>query len=152
MVRLIPQGRLELGKAPRPAEIHLIHAGELVILHEIIIGQNGRVLGPGGDDPDDIGGDGGGVVALEDTDPLVALLHVEPAQVFITPDGVPDSLPQVGLAQVHPFGGKFRIRLHQREKIGRKGGAPPLCFGAGNLVHGDFLDSHIHLSGYHGIV
>ncbi len=153
MVGLIAQGGLELHKAAGAAEIDPVEPRHLVGSHEVVVGLDRRVLRPEGDDPDDIAGDSGGVVALEDADPLVALLDVEPAQVFIAADGVADALvPQMGRAQIHPFIRKFRICVQQGHEIGGKGGTPP-----GSLRTGDGLcrhldHTHVHPARHHGVV
>ncbi len=97
MIRLKAQSRLKLGKAAGAAEIHPVKSGEPVGVHEVIIRPHRRIIGPCGNHPDYIAGDRGRVVAFQHADPLVALLHIKPAQVFKAPDGIPDALvPQMG--------------------------------------------------------
>ena len=152
VVRLKTQGSLELGKAPQLAEADLIQAGEGKGVQKLIVNLDGLVLGIGGNHPGDKGVDGRGAVALEDADPLVALLDVKPAHVFVAADGVPDALPQVGHAQLHPFGGKLCVSCQKGHEVGGKGGGPSGGLGAHNPLGGDADEPHVHPAGGHGVV
>ena len=146
------QGGLELGKASEAAEIDLVDPAEPVKAQKLIVNPHRRVLGVGGDHPRHIAGDGGGVEALEDADPLVALLDVKAAHVLIAPDGVPNALlAEVSGAQVYPLGGKLRVRGQQRHEVRGEGGAPPHGFGSHDLISGNVDDSQVYLPGHHGV-
>ena len=153
VVRLEAQRRLELREPPRTAEIHPVQPRQLIGSHKIVVRLDGYVLRPVGNDPDHVGGNGGRPIAFQHTDPLVALLDVEPAQILIAADGVPDALvPQMGRAQVHPFCGKFRVRGQQRHESGRKGTAPSGSLGADDLLSGNLQNPHVRPSGHHVFV
>ncbi len=153
VVRLEPQGRLELGEPARTAEVDPVELRQLVGGHEVVVGLYRRLVGPDGNHPDDVGGDGGRAVAFQHADPLVALLDVEPAQVLVAPNGVPDALvPQVGGAQLHPLGGELRVRVQQGHEVGGEGAAPPGGLGAGDLLGGDLQHPHVRPSGHHVLV
>ena len=110
MVRFKAHGGLELGKAAGLREVHAVEPGELVKLEELIVALDLRLLAVDGEETDHIAGDGGGLIAFEDADPLVALLDIKAAQVLIAADGVPDPfVAQMGGAQADPLLGKFRV-------------------------------------------
>ena len=93
------------------------------------------------------------VKAVQNADPLVALLDVEAAQVFIAPDGIPDALiAQMCFTEVDPLGGKFRIFVQKRKKVGGKGILPAFAFGSHDLLSGNFNDAKVYPSGDHGVV
>ena len=152
MPRLVAQGGLELGEAAQLEELHLIEPRQLIELHELIVPLHSQILAFRREHADDRAGDGGGAVAFEDADALVALLHVEPAQILIALDGVADALvAQVGFAELHPLGAELGVNRQQRHKAGGKGRLAAGALGADNLIDGDFNESQVHPSGAHGL-
>ncbi len=153
MLRLVPQGGLQLRKAPGLGKADLVKPRLLVGLHKFIVGQYLWLLAPHRHYADHLGRDGGGLIAFQNAYPLVSLLDIEAPQVFVADHRIPDPLvPQVGLAKVDPLGGKFSVHVQQGHKVGGKGGAPPLRLGPHNLVQGDFRQPQLHLSRCHAFL
>ena len=104
------EGGLELSEAAAAAEVYLVDAAQAVEVHELVVDDDGLVVGVGGDDAGDVAWDGGGVEAFEDADALVALLDVEAAHVLVAADGVTYALvAEVGGAELGPFGGELAV-------------------------------------------
>ena len=74
------------------------------------------------------------------TDPLVALLNIEIAQILIAFNGAVDTLvAQMGGAEVDPLLAKLRIGREQGQKTGSKGIGP-----AGGFCADDLADRDLH--------
>ena len=79
-------------------------------MEKFIVALDLGVLTVDRQEADHVAGDGGGLVAFQDADPLVALLDIKAAQVLIAADGVPNPfVTQMGGTQADPLLGKFRV-------------------------------------------
>jgi hypothetical protein len=76
-------------------------------------------------------------------DTLVALLHIEVAQILITNNGIPNALVQMGGAERDPFGGKFAGGGQQRTEVGGEGGDTTGGFGANDPLRGNLQQTQI---------
>lgn len=60
------EGGLELGEAAAAAEVYLVDAAQAVEVKELVVDDDGLVVGVGGDDAGDVAWDGGGAEAFEE--------------------------------------------------------------------------------------
>ena len=142
----LPQGRQELGVIAGAAELNVIQLRSLVEVQKFIIGPDPGLISQGRHDPPHIARNPGRTKMAQHTDPLVALLNVEIAQIFEAGNGIPDALvSQMVPAQRNPFLGKLALNPQQGQEAWRKGADAaggngthdPLC---GNLHHADLLN------------
>ena len=90
-------------------------------------------------------GNPGGIKVAQNADPLVALLNIEIAQIFVAYDGIGDAcVSQMGGAQVDPLAAKFRFCFQQRLESGGKGGDAPGGLGSDDPLRGNFHQPHVH--------
>ena len=141
----------KLGVVAGAAELDAVDPGVLVKVQKFVVGPNPGFVGHGGHDPADIAGNPGSVVVAQHADPLVALLNIEIAQVFIAQNGVGNArIAQMGGAQADPFHGKFAFGVQQGLKSGGKGGDAAGGLGAHDPLRGNLDEAHIH-HGFGGV-
>ena len=99
LLGLFAHGGLQFAVSALLQDLQLIHAAQRVKIHEVIVSTDYRVVHKFGHNPGDVGGDGRRVKVLHDADPLVALLDIEAAQIFVAADGVADALLHMCLAE-----------------------------------------------------
>ena len=145
LVPLLAQVAQKLGVVPRTAELDGVQMGYLVKVQKFVVGPDSGILRGSGHDPAHLSGNPGSTEAAQDADPLVPLLDVEIAQVFVARNGVGDAgFPQMGGAQVDPLGGKFRLGIQQRVERGSEGGDSPGGFGTDNPFGGNLYEPYVH--------
>ena len=94
--------------------------------------------------PVDDAGNPGRAEVFQHADPLIALLHIEVAQIFIAYDGFPDALlGQMGHAQADPLVGKLRIRIQHGQKIRIEGRDPSGGLGAHDPLRRNLHQTHV---------
>ena len=136
VIRLKAERGLQLPVRAAAAEPDAIEPAETVEVHELVIEPDLLVLRPDGDDARDLPRDRRRVEALEHADALVALLHIETAEIFVAADRIADALrAEIGVAERDPLAAEFRPHRQQRHEIGGKGVAPSLALGADDAVH-----------------
>ena len=144
-IRLLAQQGQELSVILGPAELDGVDARYLEEVQKLIIGLDSGLLGLHRQHPLDHRGNPGRAKIAQHAHPLVALLDIEIAQVFIAGNGVPDALgPQVGITKSNPFGCEFRFHIQQRIEAGGKGRNASGGFCAHNPLRGNLHGSHIH--------
>ena len=127
------------------AELDGIELGVFVEFHEFIVCPDPGLVREGRDDADDIAGNTGGAEVVQHGDTLIALHHVELAQVLKTLDGVLDTgVAQMGGTEVDPLDAEFGIGTQQGLERGGEGRDTAGGFGAddgigGNFHHADVL-------------
>ena len=112
----------------RHAELHLVHARQLVEAHEFIIGPDfGRVC-PYGHHARDFRHNRHRAEALEHRNALVTLDHIKAAHELHALDRVMDTaFVQLRFTQADPLGGKLRIFRQDRHIVPCKGELSPGC-------------------------
>ena len=122
----------QLGKVTGLGEHDIVELGMTVEVQKLVVSHDLRVVAELGQNAVEHGVDAGSAIVFQYAQPLVALLDIEVAQIFIADQGITDALvAEMVAAQADPFGGKLRALRQQRQKAGREGGGP-----AGNL-HAD---------------
>ena len=126
------------------AELDRIEPGDLEKVQEFVVGPDPGLLTGLGQDPLHIAGDPGGSKMAQDTDPLVALLDIEDAQIFKDLDRVPDArFAQMGVTEIDPLISEFGILVQQRQEIPGKGRDPALGLDAHDPLRRDLQQAHI---------
>ena len=144
LAHFLTQMAQELGIVSGSPELHGVQPGTLEKFQKFIVGLDPGLLALGRQNPLHIAGNPGCAEVPQHTDPLVALLHIEIAQIFKALDGIGDArLAEMGGAQVHPFSSKLRPRLQQGAEGGGEGGDPPGGFHADNPLRRQLHQPHI---------
>ena len=136
-IRPLAEDLLQAGIAAGLGKGQQIGLGDGVIVHELVVHLDGRVLAVLRHDADDIAQNAGRVKVFQHTDALVALLHIEATHILIAAHRVADALVHMGNAQADPLCRKLGTLLKQRHEVGRKGRRPPGCFGTDHQVERD---------------
>ena len=131
--------RLQSRIAAQPGEADVVDAGELIEIEELIVELVFQRVVSGRDEPGDGAGDLDGLIILEDRDPLVTLLYIEPVHVLEGNDGGMDALFQMGFTEVRPLDGKLGVVLEEGHEVGGKGG-----MASGGLGAHDALGRDVH--------
>ena len=135
----------QLGVIAGTAELDGVEFGYFIKINEFVIGLDPGLVGLGRQDPLDVAGDPGRVKISQHADPLVALLDIEIAQIFIAEDGVGNAhVAQMGRAQVDPFGGKLGLLVQQRLERRGKGRDAACRLGTHDPLGRDLHQAHIH--------
>ena len=118
--RRLADQSLQFCIAAQFGEAHVVHLGQLVKIEKFVVDLIFQRIVPGRDEPGHGAGDGDSLIIFEDGHPLVALLHIEPVQVFVGDDGGMDALFQMGIAEVRPLGGELGVIIQQGHEVGGK--------------------------------
>ena len=141
---LLAQAAQQLGVMAGPAELHRIEPAGLEEIQKFIIRLDSGVVGLVRQNSFDYGRNPGRAEVTQHADPLVALLDVEIAQILVAGDGIPDAhVSQMGGAQIHPFPGKLRFGVQQRQKARRKGSDPAGRLGTDNTLRRNLQQSQL---------
>ena len=139
IVLFLAQQSQKLGVIAGAAELYRIQAGNFIKAQKLVISLDAGLFAALRQDSRDDGGNAGGTVITQHADALVALFHIEVAQIFITGDGITDAGgTHMGDAQVGPLQGELTACLCQREKRSGKGGDSSGGAGTHNALGGDF--------------
>ena len=134
----LAQRFLQAGKAALLGEGQRIQAAQRVIFHKFIVQADLLVVAVLRHHAGDGGRNGVRLEIFQHADALVALLHIEAAEVFKAADGVADAFLHMGLAQRDPLAGEFGIRLQQGHEVGGKRRRAPGRLGAHKQLKRDF--------------
>ena len=136
-LRRFADQRLQFGVAAQLREADVVHLGQFIEIEELVVNFIFQRVVPRRDQPGHGAGDGDGLVIFEDGHPLVALLHIEPVQVFVGDDGGVDALFQVGVAQVRPLDRELGAFVQQGHEVCRKGRVAAVGLGAHDALGRD---------------
>ena len=115
----IINGAQQLGIASGHGKTHIVQTGQLIKFQKFRVSLRSGSIRLGGHNAFHIGSDAGRTKIPQHADPLITLLHIEIAHIFIALNGILNSLcPQMGNTQIDPLGSKLRIRPHQRQETG----------------------------------
>ena len=126
------------------AELDGIEFGVFVELHKFVVSTDPGIVRERRDDADDIAGNTGGAEVIQHGDTLIALHHVELAQILKTLNGVLDTgVTQMGGAEVDPLDAELGIGTQQGLERGGKGRDTASGFGADDGVGGNFHHANV---------
>ena len=145
LAKVLAQGGQQLLVAAGCGIARLVQTGAFVIFQKFAVGS-GFLRAFLGHDPPHLGGDAGRTEGTQNADALVALLHIEIAQILVAQRRLTDAVGKVGSAKADPLGGKLGIHIQKGQKaVGERTGAT--CgFGAHDAVGGDLHHAHIDVA------
>ena len=91
LIRLLAQKSQKPRVIAGAAELDCVQSGDPEKFQKFVVGLNTGIVAHGRDHTADITGDSGSAEVLQHGNPLVALLHIEIAEIFVTNDGLTDA-------------------------------------------------------------